>query len=61
MVGDVAVSKGTVVNTTKRKGSVAEECSEWTSEAIQNRKWGMKGVARSGPLKSWLVRRATGL
>ena len=25
------------------------------------REWGMKGVARSGPLKSWLVRRATGL
>lgn len=25
------------------------------------RNWGMKGVARSGPLKSWLVRQATGL
>ena len=25
------------------------------------RDWGMKGVARSGPLKSWLVRQATGL
>lgn len=25
------------------------------------RDWGMKGVGRSGPLKSWLVRQATGL
>jgi 2-polyprenyl-6-methoxyphenol hydroxylase-like FAD-dependent oxidoreductase len=25
------------------------------------RQWGMRGFARSGPLKSWVMRRATGL
>jgi 2-polyprenyl-6-methoxyphenol hydroxylase-like FAD-dependent oxidoreductase len=37
-------------------GLFAHSDSRW--QALRN--WGMQGVARSGPLKTWLTRQATG-
>ncbi len=38
-------------------GLFAQQDSRW--QALRN--WGMKGVAKSGPLKTWLTRQAAGL